>query len=225
MTRRTLIPTLALIMTLTVLATIAGACGGSSGDLSVLDGSSPPVAESTAASASPTISATPTETVTPTPTDDAGSDTTAGAVSADEFAAYVEGVKPWYDEITSVEAAIINAIAEVEEMQISPGQGGRRIERLGWKLDPPVVELASMDVPPALEAAHTAWLDGISFEAQAFALLYEQMKSGTYQRGSSDPEYEQLFEQASAKWDEWRLAVQQYEQETGVDVPWLWAGE
>jgi len=170
------------------------------------------------------MSVTPTETP-----DDLGGDDSGGGpigeITAEEFAAYLEQVRPWYEEITAVEARMINVIALVEENQISPGQGATRLERLGWKLDPPVTELAAMEVPIALDDAHIAWLDGISFEAQAFARLVELMGSGTYQRGSVDPEYEQLFQQASDKWDEWRQTIQSYEASTGVEAPWMWYGE
>jgi hypothetical protein len=223
--------TAALVLAIMALAVVAAACGGDSdGGLSVLNGASPSASPS-AGSTTPSASPTPTESATPTetPTDDSGdtgdTGTAEGDVTADEFATYLDEVRPWYDEITAVEARMINVIALVEENQISPGQGATRLERLGWKLDPPVTELAAMSVPPALDEAHTAWLDGISFEARAFARLVELMGSGTYQRGSVDPEYDQLFQQASDKWDEWRQAVQSYESSTGVEAPWMWYGE
>ena len=194
--------TAVLVLALTALAVVTAACGGDSdGGLSVLDGASQSASPSASAttplaSPTPTMSATATET----PDDDLGGDDSGGGptgeVTAEEFAAYLEQVRPSYEEITGVEARMINVIAMVEENQISPGQGATRLERLGWKLDPPVTELAAMEVPIALDDAHIAWLDGISFEAQAFARLVELMGSGTYQRGSVDPEYDQLFQQA-----------------------------
>ena len=197
---------------MSLVATVAACGGDSSGGLTALGG----------ASASPSAMATTSPSSPPTAAGGGGS---SGGLTADEFSAYVEEVKPWYDQIIAVEAAMIDVIARVEENTISPGQGARRIERLGWKLDPPVVELASMTPPAALESAHTAWLDGISFEAQAFARINELMANGTYQRGAVDLQYEALFQKASDSWDVWRIAVQKYEKELGVEAPWVWAGE
>lgn len=214
------------------LVATAAACGGdSSGGLTVLGGAtaSPSPSVSPSASMSATASATPSATTTTSPSPpssptDAGGGST-GDLSADEFSAYLDGVQPWYEQIIADEAAIIDVIARVEENTISPGQGGRRIERLGWKLDPPVEELASMDVPAALEEAHTAWLDGISFEARAFARLSELMAKGTYQRGVVDPTYDALFRKANDKWTAWSDVVKGYETQLGVEAPWTWPDE
>lgn len=218
-----------LAVVLMALAVGVAACGGDSdGGLSVLNGDSPsptPSATPTTPSASPTPTETIMPTETPTDTTGDGDDGPVGEITADEFSTYLETVRPWYDEIIAVEARMINVIALVEENQISPGQGATRLERLGWKLDPPVTELAAMEVPIALDDAHIAWLDGISAEAQAFARLVELMGSGTYQRGAVDPEYDDLMQQASDKWDEWRQTVQSYEASTGVEAPWMWYGE
>jgi hypothetical protein len=215
-----------------VLAATAACGDDSSGGLSVLEGATPmptstsspsPSVMPSASTASPVMTS-PTTSPSATATD-GGGNATAGDLSSDEFAAYVDDVAPHYDEITTVEAAMVDVIAKVEEDQISPGQGGRRLERLGWKLDPPVTELAAMYVPAALEDAHTAWLDGISFEAQGFARLSELMASGTYQRGAVDPKYDALMTKASDKWTEWQNVVEPYEAELGIQVPWTWPNE
>jgi len=211
------------------LVATAAACGGdSSGGLAVLGGATASTAPSPSPSATTTAGASPSAMATTSPssspTDAAGGDS-AGDLSADEFSAYAEEVQPWYDQIIGVEAAVIDVIARVEENVISPGQGGRRIERLGWKLDPPVVELASMAPPDALDDAHIAWLDGISFEARAFARVSELMANGTYQRGAADPQYDALFRKASDKWAVWSDAIKGYESELGVEAPWVWPEE
>jgi len=211
------------------LVATAAACGGdSSGGLTVLGGATASMTPSVSPSATATASASPSAMATTSPSSsptDTGGGDSAGGVSADEFSAYVEEVQPWYEQIIATEAAMIDVIARVEENSISPGQGGRRIERLGWKLDPPVVELASMTVPDALHDAHTAWLDGISFEARAFARISELMANGRYQRGVVDPQYDALFSKASDKWAVWSDAVQGYESELGVEAPWVWPDE
>jgi hypothetical protein len=211
------------------LVATAAACGGdSSGGLTVLGGAAASTTPSVSPSATTAASASPSATTPTSPSSsptDAGGDGSAGDLSADEFSAYLDGVKPWYQKIVAVEADIIDVIAQVEENTLSPGRGGRRIERLGWKLDPPVVELASMDVPAALDDAHTAWLDGISFEARAFARISELMANGRYQRGVADPQYDALFSKASDKWAVWSDAVKGYESELGVEAPWTWPDE
>jgi hypothetical protein len=213
------------------LVAVAAACGGdSSGGLTALNGATAAPTPSASPSASVSASASPVESATTSPSassspTSAGGAGTTGDMSSDEFSAYLNDVKPWYDQIIATEADIIDVIALVEENSISPGQGGRRIERLGWKLDPPVEELAYLTPPAALDSAHHAWLDGISYEAQAFARISELMAKGTYQRGVVDSQYDALFRKASAKWTEWSDAVKGYETEFGVDAPWVWPDE
>ena len=82
-----------------------------------------------------------------------------------------------------------------------------------------------MTVSAALEEAHTAWLDGIRFEAQAFARLVELMRDGTYQRGAVDAQYKSLMHKSSVKWSDWQEVVQSYADDLGVRVPWKWPNE
>jgi hypothetical protein len=216
------------------LAALAlAACGGSTDDLSLLTGtsSSPTVGASASATASPSPTVTATVTVTPSPSPSpSGSATDAGGgspggVTADELSAYLDDVRPSYDEIIAAEADMVDVIVAVEENRISLGQGARRLDRLGLRLDPPVTQLAVTTVPSALAEAHRAWLDSISFEARAFARLAELMADGTYQRGAVDSEYQSQMNDASAKWQMWERAVTSQSERLGVPVPWSWPGE
>jgi hypothetical protein len=221
-----------VILGAVLLAALASACGGgSSDDLSILSGGSasptPSASLSLTTTPSASPSASPTVTVTTTPTSTPSTTPTGGTggMTADEFSTYLDDVQPSYEQIAAAETAILNAIQKVDSGQISYGQGARRIDTLGMRLDPPVTQLAVTTVPAALEKAHAAWLDGIYYDAQAYVRIGELMADGTYQRTTVDPQVEALFKKADANIGLWRGDVASFETELGVSAPWTWPAD
>jgi hypothetical protein len=215
--------TAAAIVVLAVAVGLAACSGDStSGGIDTGGGATAtPVTSSPSPSVSPSVSDSPSASSSPSESPSSAA-TTSGDLTADEFTEYADAVQPWYDEIVAIEGDISSVLIAVDSNEISQGQAARRLERLGYKYDPPVVELASINEPAALSEAHRAWLDGITFEALAVARNVELLRAGRYQRGATDPQVETNYQKASDKWTEWRETLQAYEQELGLQVPWGW---